>query len=77
MKLALVNAGEAFKHGGFWMYPIMMLQVVSLAIVVERVFALFIRRKTDQSKFKYLLNFDLLAKRNMNQVFTEMELESF
>lgn len=33
--------------------------------------------KTDQSKFKYLLNFDLLAKRNMNQVFTEMEQESF
>ena len=33
--------------------------------------------KTDQSKFKYLVNFDLLAKRNMNQVFTEMEQESF
>ena len=33
--------------------------------------------KTDQSKFNYLLNFDLLAKRNMNQVFTEMEQESF
>ena len=33
--------------------------------------------KIDQSKFKYLVNFDLLAKRNMNQVFTEMELESF
>ena len=33
--------------------------------------------KIDQSKFKYLVNFDLLAKRNMNQVFTEMEQESF
>lgn len=33
--------------------------------------------KTDQSKFTYLLNFELLAKRNMNQVFTEMEQESF
>ncbi len=33
--------------------------------------------KIDQSKFKYLSNFDLLAKRNMNQVFTEMEQESF
>ena len=33
--------------------------------------------KTDQSKFKYLLNFELLAKRNMSQVFTEMERESF
>lgn len=33
--------------------------------------------KIDQSKFKYLVNFELLAKRNMNQVFTEMEQESF
>lgn len=33
--------------------------------------------KVDQSKFKYLVNFDLVAKRNMNQVFTEMEHESF
>lgn len=33
--------------------------------------------KTDQSKFKYLLNFDLLAKRNLNQVYTEMERENF
>jgi len=33
--------------------------------------------KTNQSKFSYLLNFELLAKRNMNQVFTEMEHESF
>lgn len=32
---------------------------------------------TDQSKFSYLLNFDLLAKRNMSQIFTEMEQESF
>ena len=33
--------------------------------------------KIDQSKFKYLLNFDLLAKRNVNQIYTEMELEAF
>ena len=33
--------------------------------------------KTDQSKFKHLVNFDLLSRRNMNQVFTEMEQASF
>ena len=33
--------------------------------------------KVDQSKFKYLLNFDLLARRNLNQIYTEMEQESF
>lgn len=33
--------------------------------------------KTDQAQFRYPVNFDLLAKRNMNQVYTEMEQESF
>lgn len=33
--------------------------------------------KIDQSKFKYLANYDLLAKRNLSQVYTEMEQESF
>jgi glyoxylase-like metal-dependent hydrolase (beta-lactamase superfamily II) len=33
--------------------------------------------KTDQSQFKYLLGFDALSKRNINQVFTELERESF
>lgn len=33
--------------------------------------------KTDQSKFKYLANFDLLAGRNANQVYLEMEKEAF
>lgn len=47
----LVKAGQAFEHGGIWMWPIMVFQIISLAIVVERVFALFIRRKTDQAKF--------------------------
>ncbi len=31
----------------------------------------------DQSQFKYLVNFDLLAKRNLNQVYLEMEKENF
>jgi biopolymer transport protein ExbB len=41
----------AFEHGGFWMYPIMMIQIVSLAIVVERVYALFVKRKVNQMDF--------------------------
>lgn len=31
----------------------------------------------DQTRFKYLLNFDLLAKRNVNQVYTELEQAAF
>jgi len=31
----------------------------------------------DQSKYQYLLNFDLLARRNVNQIYLEMEREAF
>lgn len=33
--------------------------------------------KADLSKFRYLSNFDSLSRRNLNQVYTEMERESF
>jgi len=33
--------------------------------------------KVDQSRFKHLQNYELLAKRNMNMVFQEIERESF
>lgn len=33
--------------------------------------------KTDQSRFRALVNFDLLARRNMNQVFQDVERDSF
>ena len=33
--------------------------------------------KIDQSRFKYLINFELLNRRNLNQLYTEMEQESF
>ncbi len=33
--------------------------------------------KTNQSRFKYLANFELLAGRNVNQVYLEMEKDSF
>lgn len=41
----------AFEHGGFWMYAIMLVQIVSLAIMAERVYALFIKRKLNQTDF--------------------------
>ncbi|MBC7371729.1 MAG: MotA/TolQ/ExbB proton channel family protein [Bdellovibrionaceae bacterium] len=38
----------AFEHGGFWMWPILMIQVASIAIMIERAYALFFKRKLDQ-----------------------------
>ena len=37
-----------FEAGGFWMYAILAAQLVSIAIVVERTIALFIKRKGGQ-----------------------------
>lgn len=41
----------AFRHGGFWMYPILAIQLVTISIAVERTFVLFKRRKTNQAEF--------------------------
>lgn len=36
---------SAFEHGGFWMWPILAIQLFSIAIVIERVYALYVKRK--------------------------------
>lgn len=38
-----------FKTGGFWMFPIFLAQVVSLAIIAERVVRLFVQRSPNLS----------------------------
>jgi biopolymer transport protein ExbB len=45
------SMGMAFQHGGFWMWPIAGYQLVTVAIIIERAYALFVRRKTNQSAF--------------------------
>lgn len=45
------NVALAFEHGGIWMYAIMAVQMVSLAIIFERTYALFIKRKMNQTEF--------------------------
>ncbi len=47
----LTKIAQAFEHGGFWMWPIFMIQMVSFAIIIERVNALFLRRKMNQTNF--------------------------
>ena len=41
----------AFAGGGFWMWPIAAFQVVSIAIIVERAIALFVKRQADELAF--------------------------
>ncbi|MFS4460143.1 MotA/TolQ/ExbB proton channel family protein [Bdellovibrio sp. HCB2-146] len=45
----LTKIALAFEHGGFWMWPILLIQIFSIAIIIERVYALYIRRKLDQT----------------------------
>lgn len=45
----LTKIGMAFQHGGIWMWPILLIQLISIAIVVERFFALYSKRKMNQT----------------------------
>lgn len=47
----LTKIAQAFQHGGFWMWPILLIQVASLAIMAERIYALFMRKKMNQTEF--------------------------
>ncbi len=47
----LTKIAQAFEHGGFWMWPILLIQVTSIAIIIERAYALFVRRKLNQTQF--------------------------
>ena len=41
----------AFEHGGIWMYPILLVQMASIAIMAERAYTLYFKRKTNQKAF--------------------------
>lgn len=41
---------EAFRSGGVWMWVILVTQVFSLAIIAERIAALYVRRKPNQEQ---------------------------
>lgn len=45
----LTKIQMAFHGGGFWMYPILCIQIVSFAIIGERFWALFHKRKMNQA----------------------------
>ncbi len=47
----LTKIGMAFEHGGFWMWPILALQISSVAIIAERFYVLFYKRKINQAGF--------------------------
>src|SRR5271154_1195224 len=42
------NISSAFHQGGIWMWAIFAAQIVSFAIIIERVIALYLRRSAHQ-----------------------------
>ena len=42
---------EAFANGGIWMWAILAVQVVSIAIIIERVIALYVMKRPNQTNF--------------------------
>ena len=54
-----VGIFEAFRSGGIWMMFIMGAQIASLAIIAERVFALYIQRKPNQKELVALFERDI------------------
>lgn len=42
------SIASAFEHGGFWMWPILAIGLFSVAISIERIQALFLKRKVNQ-----------------------------
>lgn len=57
----VTKAALAFEHGGFWMWPILIIQLSSFVIMIERAYALFMKRKLNQTKFA--LSFEELIRR--------------
>lgn len=51
--------GTFFLQGGFWMYPIMAIQIVTMALIFERYYALFIKRSDNAKDIVQALEQDI------------------
>ncbi len=71
----LTKMALAFEHGGFWMWPILMLQLASFAIIGERVYTLFMKKKMNQTAIA--LGFeDNIRRGEMDQVIQKAQAMS-
>jgi biopolymer transport protein ExbB len=50
---------KAFSEGGIWMWAIFAVQIVSIAIIAERVMTLFVLKKTGQKQIAQALESDI------------------
>lgn len=55
----ITSMSQAFSHGGFLMWAIIPVQIVSLAIIAERVIALYFRRELNQKSMVQMFEADI------------------
>ena len=63
---------EAFVGGGIWMWPIMFAQIASIAIIIERVYALYVNRNPDQKQIAQAFEADI-RKGQLDRVITRAQ----
>jgi biopolymer transport protein ExbB len=68
----LAKIAMAFEQGGFWMYPIMIIQLISIAIIIERVYFLFMKRKTNNIEFVTQIE-DTIRRGDLDQVIVKTQ----
>lgn len=61
-----------FSDGGFWMYPILLVQVTAIVIIVERVMALFFQRSLS-SRAKVAMFEEDIKRGQLNRVMKKAE----
>jgi biopolymer transport protein ExbB/TolQ len=47
----MANIAEAFRQGGFWMYPILVVSVVALGVALERIYFLYVKYNMNGATF--------------------------
>lgn len=57
----------AFEHGGFFMWPILLLQLFSLAIIIERTYVLYFKRKKVNAELLSSME-DVIRRGDIDQV---------
>ncbi|MGE3974572.1 MAG: MotA/TolQ/ExbB proton channel family protein [Bdellovibrionales bacterium] len=66
----LSQIAHGFSAGGIWMWAIFVAQVISLAIIAERVFALYFQRQSDQMDLAHAFEEDI-KKGQLDKVVTK------
>ena len=53
------SISQAFSQGGIWMWAILAVQILAVAIIIERVFVLYFLRKTGQKRLSHAFESDI------------------